>query len=179
MTNRTKSVAFIASMSAANAVLRLALAGGPPNVKPTAFLTIIAGVVAGPVSGCSVGVLSIVLSDLAVPGGAGFWTVPDSMFMGVVGLCAGLMWHHATSFNRWRLAVAGFLLTVVFDVGSSIADAFLFGAAWIGAVVGLYLPFLVGGFSAYPFGLAHELTTAILLASVGPMLIVRIRKVYQ
>lgn len=178
MTTRTKSVAFVASMSAANAVLRLALAGGPPNVKPTAFLTIVAGVVAGPVAGFAVGVLSIALSDLAVPGGAGFWTFADSGFMGLVGLLAGLMLYHSASFNRWKLAAVGFILTVIFDVGTSIADAFLFGAAWVGAVIGLYLPFLAGGFSSYPFGLAHELTTAILLASVGPTVIFRVRKVY-
>jgi energy-coupling factor transport system substrate-specific component len=165
-------------MSAANAVLRLALAGGPPNVKPTAFLTIVAGVVGGPVAGFAVGFLSIALSDLAAPLGAGFWTFADSAFMGLVGLLAGLIWYHAKSFNRWKLATAGFILTVVFDVGTSIVNAFLFGSAWVGEVLGLYLPFFVGGFSSYPFGLAHELTTAILLASAGPKLIIRTREVY-
>jgi energy-coupling factor transport system substrate-specific component len=165
-------------MSAANAVLRLALAGGPPNVKPTAFLTIVAGVVGGPVAGFAVGFLSIAISDLATPLGAGFWTIADSAFMGLVGLLAGLMWYHVRSFKRWKLAVAGFILTVIFDVGTSIVDAFLFGSAWVVEVLGLYVPFFVGGFSGYPFGLVHELTTAILLASAGPTLIIRIRKVY-
>ena len=179
MASKTRYVAFVASMSAANVVLRLALAGGPPNVKPTAFLTIIAGIVGGPVAGFAVGSLSIAVSDLATPLGAGFWTFADSAFMGLVGLLAGLIWHRAKSFNRWRLALAGFFLTVIFDVGTSIADAYLFGSAWVGEILGLYLPFLAGGFSGYPFGLAHELTTAILLASVGPTMILRIRKVYN
>jgi hypothetical protein len=97
---------------------------------------------------------------LAIPFGAGFWTFSDSAFMGLVGLLGGLIWHHTTSFNRWKMAATGFILTVIFDVGTSIVDAFLFGAAWVGEVLGHYLPFLVGGFSSYPFRLAHELTTA-------------------
>jgi hypothetical protein len=157
MPTNTKFVAFVASMSAANTVLRLALVGGPPNAKPTAFLTIVAGVVGGPLAGLAAGFLSIALSDLAVPLGAGYWTLADSAFMGLVGLLAGMMWHHAKSFNRWKLRAVGYILTVILDAGTSIADAFLFGSAWIGEILGLYSSFF-GGFSAYPFGLAHELT---------------------
>jgi len=65
-----------------------------------------------------------------------------------------------------------------FDIGTSIVDAFLFSYPWLGAIMALYVPFLSGSVSPYPFGFAHELTTAILLAAIGPPLITRIRKIY-
>jgi hypothetical protein len=42
----------------------------------------------------------------------------------------------------------------------------------------LYVPFVFSGFSPYPFGLVHELTTALLLSLIGPSLITQIRKFY-
>ena len=180
MPGKTSFLALVASLSAANVAFRLALAGGPPNIKPVAFLVIVAGVVGGPIGGFAVGWLSMTLSDIASPFGAGVWTLETSGFMAIVGLLAGLLWHHATSFNRWKMALVGFLLTMVFDVGTSVLDAFLFSYSWEAAVLALYVPFLNGNVSSpYPFGFAHELTTAILLGTIGPSLISRIRKVYQ
>jgi hypothetical protein len=157
----------------------LALAGGPPNIKPTAFLTIVAGVIGGAVAGFAVGWLSMTISDIFTPSGPGPWTIETSAGMAVVGLIGALLWHHANSFKRWKLAVGGFLLAMVFDIGTSIIDAIFFGYPWVGAILSLYVPFLSGGVSGYPFGLAHELTTAILMAAIGPSLIARIRRVYQ
>jgi hypothetical protein len=76
------------------------------------------------------------------------------------------------------MAIGGFFLTMLFDIGTSIIDALLFSYPWLGAVLALYVPFITGSVSPYPFGLAHELTTAILLGAIGPSLIARIRKVY-
>lgn len=178
MSSKTRSLTLIAALSAANAAFRLALAGGPPNVKPTAFLVIVGGVVGGPITGLVVGLLSIALSDL-LSFGAGVWTFYDSGFMAMVGLIAGLLWHHATTLNRWKMAVGGFLLTVVFDIGTSVTDATVFNYPWQVAIAGLYVPFISGSVTPYPFGLAHELTTAVLLAAIGPNLVSRIRKVYS
>ena len=169
----------MASLSAANVAFRFALAWGPPNVKPIAFLVIVGGVVGGPLVGFAVGWLSMTLSDFVSPYGPGMWTLETSSCMAVVGLLAGLLWHHAKAFNRWKIAVGGFLLTMTFDVGTSIIDALLFNYPWLGAVLALYVPFITGSFSAYPFGLADELTTAILLGTIGPSLILRIRKTYS
>jgi hypothetical protein len=77
------------------------------------------------------------------------------------------------------MAGVGFLLTMFFDIGTSIIDALLFRYPWVGAVLALYVPFITGGTSVYPFGFADELTTAILLAAIGPSLISRIRKIYR
>ncbi len=179
MPSKTRLLALVASLSAANVAFRFALAGGPPNIKPVAFLVIVGAVVGGPIAGIAVGWLSMTVSDLAGPYGAGIWTIETSSFMAVVGLLAGLLWHQATAFNRWKMAVVGILLTVIFDVGTSVVDALLYGYSWWGALLALYLPFMGGSVSPYPFGLAHELTTGVLLGTIGPPLILRMRKVYQ
>jgi energy-coupling factor transport system substrate-specific component len=176
---KTRALTLIAALSAANVAFRIALAGGPPNVKPTAFLVIVAGVVGGPIPGLAVGWLSMTVSDLVSPFGAGVWTLETSAAMAAVGLLAGLLWHGATNFGRWKMAIGGYVLALIFDVGTSVADALIFSYPWLPAILALYVPFLSGGVSPYPFGFAHELTTAILLAALGPSLITRIRKVYQ
>ncbi len=173
---KTRLLALVASLSATNVAFRLALAWGPPNIKPIAFLVIVAGVVGGPMAGFAVGWLSMTLSDFVSPYGAGVWTIETSSGMAIVGLLGGLLWHHANSLSRWKMAIGGFLLTMLFEIGTSVVDALLFSYPWLTAVFALYVPFLMGSLSGYPFGLAHELTTAILLGAVGPSLISRIRK---
>ena len=175
--NRTKTIAFVAAFSAANAAFRVLLTGGPPNVKPTAFLVIVSGIVGGPIAGAAVGWLSISLSDLYL--GAGVWTLETSTGMAVVGLLAGLLWQRAPRLSRKGLAVGGFLLTMLFDIGTSIADALIFRYPISIALAGLYVPFLTPGMNPYPFGLVDELTTAVLLGIVGPSLVSRIRKFYH
>jgi hypothetical protein len=175
--NRTKTIAFVAAFSAANAAFRVLLASGPPNVKPTAFLVIVSGIVGGPIAGAAVGWLSMTLSDLYL--GPGVWTLETSTGMAVVGLLAGLLWQRSPRLSRKGLAVGGFLLTMVFDVGTSIADAIIFQySVWI-ALAGLYVPFMMTGLSPYPFGWVDELTTATLLGLMGPSLVSRIRKFYH
>lgn len=178
MANKTKTLTLIAALSAANVAFRFALAGGPPNVKPVAFLVIVAGIVGGPVSGFAVGWLSMTLSDLAAFG-AGIWTIETSGGMALIGSLAGFVWHRIAAPNRWKLALGGFLLTVIYDIGTSVVDALLFSYPVWPAVLALYVPFLGGSISPYPFGLLHELTTAILLGTIGPSLIAQIRKVYR
>jgi len=177
--NKTRPLALIACLSATNVAFRFALAGGPPNVKPVAFLVVLAGIVGGPAAGFAVGLLSMTLSDLASPYGAGIWTVETSSGMAVVGLIAGMAWHKSQSFNRWKMAAGGFLLTALFDMGTSVVFALLYNYPWISAVLALYVPFISGAPSPYPFGLAHELTTAVLLGTIGPPLIGQIRKIYR
>jgi uncharacterized membrane protein len=142
-------------------------------------LTIVAGIIGGPAAGLTVGFLSMTISDFLTPFGPGPWTVETSAAMAAVGLIGGWLWHHASSFKRWRLAVGGFLLAMLFDIGTSVADSLLFNYSWIGAIANLYLPVPSGGAIGYPFGLADELTTAILLAAFGPSLISRMRRVYR
>lgn len=179
MPSRTGTLALIACLSACNVAFRLVLAGGPPNIKPTVFLVIVGGVVGGPLAGFGVGFLSMTLSDFTSPFGAGVWTMETSTCMAVIGLIAGLVWNKSLSFNRWRLTVAGFILTSFFDVATSVIDALLYGYHWLSVVLALYVPFMPGNLSPYPFGFVHELTTAVLLGTIGPSLIRQVRKVYR
>jgi uncharacterized membrane protein len=117
------------------------------------------------------------LSDLYL--GAGVWTLETSTGMAVVGLLAGLLWRRSPRLSRKGLAVGGFLLTVVFDIGTSIAAAIIFQYPVSIALAGLYVPFMTAGMSPYPFGLVDELTTAALLGIIGPSLVSRIRKFYH
>jgi len=177
LTSKTRTLALVASLSATNVALRVILAGGPPNIKPTVFLVVIGGIIGGAISGLSVGWFSIALSDLYF--GAGVWTIETSACMAAIGLIAGLSWHEAKHLGRWNLALGGFLLTMFFDVGTSLADALLFNYPWWTSLLALYIPFVFSGFSPYPFGLVHELTTALLLSLVGPSLIIQIRRIYR
>jgi energy-coupling factor transport system substrate-specific component len=175
--SKTRVLALVASFSAANAAFRIALVGGPPNVKPTAFLIILAGAAAGPLPGLVVGWLSMTISDLAL--GPGPWTIETSAGMAVVGLLAGLLWYRSSNIGRLRMAIGGYLLTVLFDIGTALVDSTIYHYPWEVAVLGLYVPFIMGGLSPYPFGFVHELTTALLCATIGPSLISQIRKMYQ
>ena len=62
--------------------------------------------------------------------------------MTVVGLLAGLLWHKSNRLDRWVIAIGGFLITMVFDIGTSMADAVLFHyPVWV-AMAGLYASFI-------------------------------------
>src|SRR4030067_1677210 len=114
MPGRPRILALVATLSAANAALRIGLAWGPPNVKPTAFLVIIGGVVACPMPGFIIGWLSMTISDLATPLGAGYWTIETSAAMAFVGLLAGVVFGKANKKKQTRLGGVWFFLSGVF-----------------------------------------------------------------
>jgi len=162
----------MACFTALNVVARVALAGGPPNVKPVAFLAITAGIITGALGGLVVGGLSMVISDLYF--GGGYWTIIDAASMGAIACLAGLLWNRREKISRLELVVGGFVLTAVYDIAVSVIPAWIFGYNWWIAILLLYIPFLAGGI-VYPFGLVHEFTTAVLMGAIGPALIGRVR----
>jgi len=165
----------MASLTGLNVAARMVLAGGPPNVKPVAFLCLTAGIIGGPVTGFVVGAMTMLISDIYF--GAGYWTLISSTSMGFIGLLAGLLWNKRTNIRRIELIVGGLLLTAVYDVATSLAlGPLLFGYSWWIAILGLYAPFLAGYAVVYPFGIVHELTTAVLMGAIGPTLISRVRQ---
>lgn len=168
-----RDLTLMASLTGLNVAARIALAGGPPNVKPVAFLALTAGVVGGPLTGFVVGALSMFISDLYF--GGGFWTIINATSMGVIALLAGLLWGKRQKIGRVELVAGGFLLTAIYDVASSVIPAWIFGYSWWVAILLLYVPFLVGFAVMYPFGFVHEVTTAVLMATIGPTLIARVR----
>ena len=168
-----RNLTLMASLTGLNVAARIALAGGPPNVKPVAFLGLTAGVIGGPLTGFVVGAMSMFISDLYF--GGGFWTIINSASMGAIGLLAGFLWNRRASIRRVELVAGGFLLTVIYDVATSVIPAWIFGYGWWVAVLLLYVPFLVGFGVVYPFGFVHEVTTAVLMGAIGPTLISRVR----
>ncbi len=160
----TRTIAMLACLASVVAVTRVVLAGGPPNVKPAAFLSIFGGIIGGPMFGLAVSFLGIAVSDLFF--GVGPWTLVTSCCMGLIGFLGGFVYWNA---SRVRLAIIGFVFTAIYDVLTSLALAVMFGYSWWISIAGLYLPFLTG--SVYPFGFVHELTTAFLFALTGPQLI--------
>jgi len=168
-----RNLTLMASLTGLNVAARIALAGGPPNVKPVAFLGLTAGVIGGPLTGLVVGAMSILISDLYF--GGGFWTIIDSASMGAIAFLAGLLWNRRSRITRVELVVGGFLLTAVYDVATSVIPAWIFGYSWWVALLLLYVPFLAGFGIVYPFGFVHEVTTAILMGAIGPTLIGRVR----
>ncbi len=168
-----RNLTLMASLTALNVGARVALAGGPPNVKPMAFLAMTGGIIGGALTGLVVGALSILISDLYF--GSGFWTIIDAASMGAIASLAGLLWSRRVKIRRVELIIGGFLLTAIYDVASSVIPAWIFGYSWWLAILLLYVPFLAGVGLFYPFGLAHEATTAILMGAVGPTLMERVR----
>ena len=163
---------MLACLISALSVTRIALAGGPPNVKPVAFLSIVSGMIGGAVFGFATGFLGMASSDLFF--GVGPWTLVTSCCMGMVGFLGGVFAHFDIGSSRVRLGILGFALTALYDLSTSILLAWFFSYSWWLSILLLYLPY-VGGL-AYPFGLVHELTTAILLSLAGPPLIRQSRR---
>ena len=172
-THLVRQLTLAACLTALNVAGRVALAGGPPNVKPVAFLAITAGVIGGAISGFVVGALSMFVSDLYF--GAGYWTIVNSASMGLIAFLGGLLWSRRRRIGRVELVVGGFVLTAIYDIAASVVLAWIFGYQWWMAILLLYVPFLSGFGVMYPFGLVHELTTAVLMGAIGPTLIRRIR----
>jgi uncharacterized membrane protein len=162
--SRAKTVAMLVCLTSLIAATRVVLAAGPPNVKPTAFLSIFSGIIGGPMFGLTAGLLGIGVSDLFL--GMGPWTLITSSCMGLIGFLGGFI---DCETSRVGLAITGFLYTMIYDVLTSLSFAVIYGYSWWLSIAGLYLPLLMG--SVYPFGLIHETTTAILFGLAGPPLI--------
>lgn len=168
----TRSLALISIITALAVVSRVGLAA-LPNVKLNSFLTMVSGILAGPKAGFTVGFLSILISDMAFFG-LGFWTPITSFFMGLSGLLAGLLWHNRGSLSRFELALGGLLITLFYDIATSILTMIPFvkpETLIYTALVGLFIP------CPYPMGPAHELTTALLMGMLSPSIIHVIRGV--
>lgn len=163
--------ATLASLSAAGRVLLTPV----PNVAPNAFLAILGGILMGPLYGFLVGSLGMLVSDFYV--GAGFWTVGTALFMGVIGGLAGLFWNRRIGeIPKLELAVGGYLLTLLYDVASSLwwipivmPDASLAHYGVFG-ILGLFFPVMAGQIP-WPFGVIHEASTAIFLSQIEPLVV--------
>jgi uncharacterized membrane protein len=176
-----RQLALIASLAAIAVASRMALAA-LPNIKIVAFLVLMAGVIGGRRVGLLVGIITVLTSDVLMFG-VGIWTFSDAAGMGFLGVAAGFLWSKRKLIpSKLELGVMGYLLTLVYDVFTSIVSPYIIYlmagdvsftlTALVMILAGLFIP--LGGF-LYPPGPAHELVTALLLALAGPMIITRVR----
>ena len=136
-----------------------------PNVSPVAPLTILSGYIGGPITGFLVGFLSMFISDMYI--GIGPHTIVTSLSMGFIGFLGGLFLRHVK--DRTLLFISTLLLTLLYDVSTSIFIMAMFGVSPFIALINLFLPVFLGGIP-YPMGPVHEFTTAFLFVSLYDVL---------
>ncbi|MEM2740295.1 MAG: ECF transporter S component [Candidatus Bathyarchaeia archaeon] len=160
---RSLKLALIVSLTSLSVASRIALAAFP-NVKLVAFIAIMSGVLLGGRIGFLVGFLSMLISD-TVFFGLGYWTAATAPCMGFTGFLAGLILKDVNRKPRIDLFLAGFTLTLIYDILTSIILAIPFYGslerAFIVAILGLFLP------TPYPMGPIHEISTGLALSMLA------------
>ena len=168
----TKRLALISIFTALAVASRIVLSA-LPNIKLNSFLTMTVGILTDPYSGFLIGALSMIISD-ALFFGLGFWSPVTAFFMGLNGFLAGLFWHNKSKVSRLELASGGLLLTVFYDLATSILTMIPFvkpNVLLFTVLIGLFIP------SPYPMGPVHEFTTSLLMGTLAPSIIRSVRGV--
>jgi energy-coupling factor transport system substrate-specific component len=124
-------VAIIAVLSATSIALRVAFAA-IPQVQPSTFIIISAGVVYGPRAGFMVGALTALVSNFFL--GHGLWT-PFQMFAwGAAGASGGLAATVWPQIGRGGLATIGFVWGFLFGWITNLSQLFFVEVSWKGFV---------------------------------------------
>jgi len=129
-------VAIIAMLSATSIALRVAFAA-LPQVQPSTFIILAAGVVYGPRAGFMVGALTPLVSNFFL--GHGLWT-PFQMFAwGAAGASAGLVARVWPDIGRNGLMVLGIVWGFLFGWITNLSQMFFVPVTWksVVAVYGL------------------------------------------
>jgi energy-coupling factor transport system substrate-specific component len=143
-------VAIIAMLSAASIALRVAFAA-LPQVQPSTFIIITAGVVFGPRAGFMVGALTPLVSNFFL--GHGLWT-PFQMFAwGAAGATGGLVAMMWPDIERRGIAVVGFIWGFLFGWITNLSQLFFVDLTWKAFVTIYALSFW--------FELAHAITNVV------------------
>lgn len=129
-----------------------------PQIKPSAAIIIITGVMLGKQAGFLCGALTAFISDFAF--GHGPWTPWQMMAFGLVGFTAALIFHNrrALYYNKAALCIFGFFATallygVIMDTGTIFMIA---GKPERALLISTYL-------AGIPFNVIHGITTAVVL----------------
>jgi energy-coupling factor transport system substrate-specific component len=133
-------VTVVAVMAAASIALRVAFVA-LPQVKPSTFLVLSAGVVYGPRAGFMVGALTALVSNMFL--GQGLWT-PFQMFgWGAAGAFGGLIGAVRPGIGRWGMAALGLAWGFVYGWITDLSQFFFVPVTWKGFVLvyGMSLPF--------------------------------------
>lgn len=137
-----------------------------PNISLIIPITIIAGLLMGYRVGMATGFLSFLLSDMYI--GLNFWTFIDGAVASLVGGLSSLI-SIQDSLNRGFIFVYTVLLTLLYDVLTSILNMMMFGVPPFVAIINLFIPAIIGGVP-YPMGPLHELTNGLLVSLIYDIL---------
>jgi energy-coupling factor transport system substrate-specific component len=166
MGSKTKRIALISILTATAVASRVVLAP-LPNIKPVGFLSLLSGVIGGPVIGFLVGLLTMVVTDILFFG-AGPWTFVTSFSMGIIGLLGSVFAMFNKTPSRYNLFVFTYFSILFYDLFTSITMSYIFGTPVITSIIMLFLPLPI------PFGPAHEITNALLASFLVPEVCSRI-----
>ncbi len=153
----TREVAVTAIFVATAVAGRIALAF-IPNVSLAFPVIFLSAILFGYKIGGVVGFLTYIISDLYL--GPGPWTIINASLAALVGMLTGLLRFKIVS-DKFILFTSVVLLTLFFDISSSVLSMSLFGVSPIIAIIGLFMPIFIG-FIPYPMGPVHEITNGIL-----------------
>ncbi|RLE74531.1 MAG: hypothetical protein DRJ56_07345 [Thermoprotei archaeon] len=146
-------------------LLKHAVAGPVQFVNLPLSMAMVAGYLAGPASGFTVGLASFVLSDMLL--GLGVWTIYDALASALVGMAWGYLRGVECGATLFTLS---YLSALAYDLATSVAfySTFMGAASPLTvlavAVTGLFVP--VAGGSLYAVGPVTEALTALLTSVV-------------
>ncbi len=152
----SREVALIAALSVLSAAARILFAA-IPSVQPSTFIIEITGAALGPATGLFVGLLTPLISNLAL--GMGPWLPWQMMAWGLLGWLAGIL------FKGWNKGLPAF----------GLLSGYLYGAITNLSMLFLYYPatlhsFLLLEAYSFPFDTAHAAGNLIFFLALGPRL---------
>ncbi|MEM2109356.1 MAG: ECF transporter S component [Candidatus Odinarchaeota archaeon] len=169
--NKTLELTITALLSALAIALRLFkhLILGPIQViNIPAAISIVTALILGGIAGASVGLISIIGSDLIL--GFGLWTIVTSLFLVAISILISTLRNKLAD----RTQLFSILIVILFinDVFTStilyMILGFEFNTALITSIIGLFLP-AGGGYMIAP-GPITEISTSLLVVTIKPVI---------
>ncbi|MEM2906907.1 MAG: ECF transporter S component [Candidatus Odinarchaeota archaeon] len=169
--NKTLELTITALLSALAISLRLFkhLILGPIQViNIPAAISIVTALILGGIAGASVGLISIIGSDLIL--GFGLWTIVTSLFLVAISILISTLRNKLAD----RTQLFSILIVILFinDVFTStilyMILGFEFNTALITSIIGLFLP-AGGGYMIAP-GPITEISTSLLVVTIKPVI---------
>lgn len=162
---RTFDIAVTAVFTSLAVVGRLGLVV-LPNISLAIPIIIICSAMFGPRAGSLTGFLTFLISDLYI--GLGPWTFIDGISAAIVGLITGILRRYIIS-DKMLIFIYTILITLFYDITTSIVNMALFGVDPLIALINLFIPVFIGGIP-YPMGPVHEISNALLISLIMPIL---------
>jgi len=150
----SRELALLAALSTLSAASRIPFAA-LPSVQPCTFIIEVSGATLGPAMGFFVGILTPLISNLAL--GMGPWLPWQMMAWGLLGWLAGIL------FRGWSRSLPAF----------GLLSGYLYGAITNLSMLFLYYPATLHSLAllelySLPFDTAHAVGNLLFFAALGP-----------